>query len=406
MIKLGSKLNPFDNVDSAFEHIIALEQDRLGADMGLQLYKKAPFVFDMNGCPVPSWCQPDTAFQAKDCPADAFIVTKQASGKFQFKPNLANRKYLYRGQVEHYPTCVPGLFRDPNQTYFLSDMILTHEMWRLIDSHPLVQLLGQQGVNLNGYPFKMFVNYGGISQHYFCRTRFLDLTSSVEAAKFFATCDYHKDSDSYTPHIENDIGVIYFFELVMPLAFQKIPQGNIEPYYHLSTIGKQIFPRSGAQHGYLFDMSKGIDFEKIGYTNAVYFRHDPIVSKRIFDESKSGLKYMPPSILDRYWREKMSSSKTDRMVSEAAVETNLRYNPHETKSSIIRKLKQRGFSISKGKPCFAPDQLAEYFQDIKNGWWEDEFCKDIYFWGKDGVAIQEAFRSLPTVSAYRFAFYR
>ncbi|MDE7143584.1 MAG: FRG domain-containing protein, partial [Muribaculaceae bacterium] len=310
MTQLGSEQNPFDNVDAAFEYIIALEQYRLAVDIGMQRYKEASLMVDMRMHPVLSWCQPDTAFQAIDCPADAFIVTKQASGMFQFKPNLANRKFLYRGQTQHYPICVPGLFRDPNQTYFLSEMILMHEMWRLIDSHPLVQLLGQHGVNLNGHTFKMFTNYGGISQHYFCRTRFLDLTSNVDAAKFFATCDYNKDSDSYTPHTENGIGVIYFYELVMPLAFQKMPPGNIEPYYHLSTIGKQIFPRSGAQHGYLFDMSKGIDFEKIGYTSAVYFRHDPTVSKRIFAESKAGLKYMPPSILDRYWREKMASSKT------------------------------------------------------------------------------------------------
>lgn len=405
MSELGNELNPFENIDVAFDFLVRLEQERLAADGIMKCYKRSPLVMDMQGRPVVSWCQPDTALQAADCPPDAFIVTKQASGKFQFKPNLANRKFLYRGQTEHYTTCVPGLFRDPEQDYFLSDMILTHEMWSLIDSHPLVQLLGKQGVSLCGHPFKMFINYGGISQHYFCRTRFLDLTSDVGTAKFFATCDYHKESDCYTPHTECGVGVIYFYEIVMPFAFQKYPPGPIEPSYHLSTIGKQIFPRSGAQHGYLFDMSKGLDFERLRNTHAVYFKHDPAVSKRIYDEAGGGQKYMPPSILDRYWKEKMSSVRTDRTVSEAAVVINLSYNPEETKSSIIRKLKQRGFSISKGSPTFTADQLSEYYQDIRNGWWEDVFCKDIYFWGKDGAPAQEAFNALPSVNEYQYGFF-
>lgn len=406
MNDIGSKLHPFENVDLEFDHIVKLEQRLHSEDVMMQRYLETPLFFDMSGRLVPSWLQPDTAFLATDCPADAFIVTKQASGMFQFKPNLANRKLLYRGQASHFSPCVPSLFRDPDQTYFLSDMIMTHEMWRLIDSHPLVQLFGKQGVNLNGHLFKMFINYGGISQHYFCRTRFLDLTSNLNTAKFFATCDYHKDTDSYSPHTDEGIGVIYCYELVMPMAFQKIPPGNIEPSIHLSTIGKQFFPRSGAQHGYLFDMSKGIDFEGLEHTLPVYFKHDPEVSKRIFYEANSGLKYMPPSILDKYWREKMSSNKTDRTVSEAAVETNLRLNPHETGSSIINKLKRRGFNIRKEAPSFTPDQLSEYFQDIRNGWWEDEFCKDICFWGKDGVPMQETFRSLPSVNDYKYAFYQ
>lgn len=403
---LGTETDPFENIDDAFEYIIKTEQEHLKADPFMEQYVHTPLVVDMQGRPVESWRQPDTAFLAQDCPSDAFIATKQESGMFQFKPNLAHKKFLYRGQVEHYPSCVPNLFRDPNQTYYLSDMILSHEMWHLIDSHPLVNLLGNHGVSLNGHPFKMFTNYGGISQHYFCRTTFLDLTSDVEAAKFFATSDYHKDSDSYTPHLEEGVGVIYIHEIKMPLAFQKIPIDSKGNYIHLSTIGKQIFPRSGAQHGFLFDLRKGIDFEKLPLTKTIYFKHDSGISQRIFDESDGGLKYMPPSILDSYWRQKMSSSKTDRTVSEAAVLTNLSLNHGETKSSLMRKLKQRGFSIRKENPKFTEEQLGEYYQDIRNGWWEDVFCKDIFFWGKDGSPIQDAFRSLPSVEEYHDAFYR
>lgn len=405
-MSIGTKDHPFDNVHLAFDHILNLEKEALENDKYRKMFLPIPLCCDMNGNIAPDWLQPDTALLASDYPEDAFIVTKQQpSNAFQFKPNISHRKFLFRGQVSDYTTCKPGLFRDPDQDYFLSEMILQHEMWCLIDSHPLFQLLCKKGVNLNGYSFKMFTNYGGICQHYFQRTTFLDLTSDVEAAKFFACCDYHQESDSYTPHTNDGVGVIYFYEIVMPIAFQKLSQGNLGSYYHLSTIGKQIFPRSGAQHGYLMDLSKEIDFNDLPLTRKVYFRHNPAISEEIFVSNDQGKKIMPPSILDDYWREKMSSPRTDRSVSRVAVEINKSLNPKETTSSLEKKLKQRGFTIRKDAPRFTEDQLSNYYQDIKNGWWKDVFCKDIYFYGKDGGPYQDAFRALPARDEYRQYFY-
>jgi len=404
--KIGTFANPFENVHFAFDYILKSEQDALANDKYRQMLQHECICCDINGNLVPEWLNPNTAFMATEYPKDAFIVTKQQpSNAFQFKPNISHRKFLFRGQVQDYPTCKPGLFRDPNKDYFLSEMILQHEMWCLIDSHPLVQLLSKRGVNLDGYEFKMFTNYSGICQHYFNRTRLLDLTSDVDTTKFFACCDYHQKDDTYTPHIQDGIGVIYFYEIVMPMAFQKCPPGYAEPYYHLSTIGKQIFPRSGAQHGYLMDLSKEIDFNNLPFTHKVYFKHNAAIAEEIFNQNNQGHKIMPPSILDDYWREKMANSRTDRSVSRAAIEINRTYNPHETISSLEKKLTQRGFTIRKHAPKFTDEQLDSYFQDIKNGWWwEDVFCKDIFFYGESGKSLQEAFRALPNVSEYQSYF--
>ena len=393
-IKKGTLLNPFKNVDEAFEYLIQLEQCKYASDKFMRQYHKAKMLFDMSGRSVPTWLQPDTASVATDFPNDSFIVTKQASGKFQFKPNITRRKFLYRGQHTDYPTCTPNLFRNPNQNYFLSEMILSHEMWEVIKTHPLFRLLSLEGISLCGYKFQMYNNYGGITQHYYNKTRFLDLTSNVNAAKFFACCDYDSDTDSYKPHLEDSIGVIYYYEIKQPNAFQPYPQfGDFD--YHLSTIGKQVFPRSGAQHGFLLDMRKGIDLNDISLADKVYFRHVPEISNRIFyTDSRKGEKYMPNSPLDIYWRDKMSCSKTACEISEAAVSTNLSFNPHETRSSISKKLRERGFRIINRTPGLSEEHLSEFYSDIRNGWWGDEFCQDIFFYGEDGVRYQEAFRSL------------
>lgn len=405
--KIGTLDAPFANVDEAFDYILKIEKEAIASDVMMKFYSTKSECIDQNWKRVPDWLQPDTALFANNYPEDAFIVTKQMpSNTFQFKPNLSKRKFLFRGQTQDYPTCKPGLFRDPDQDYFLNEMILQHEMWCLVNSHPLFKLLTNVGVSLNGYEFKMFTNYGGICQHYFNRTSFLDLTSSVETAKFFACCDYNQKEDSYTPHTQDGVGVIYFYEIVMPMAFQKMPLDSAKLYYHLSTIGKQIFPRSGAQHGFLMDLSKGVDFNNLPFTHKVYFKHNAAIADRIYIKKQKGLEIMPPSILDDYWKAKLSSTRTDRTVSKAAVKVNLSYNPRETASSLTKKLKKRGYTVINSSPCFSEDQLNSYYQDIKNGWWQDEFCKDIYFYGEDGKPYQDAFRMLPSRDEYRQYFYK
>jgi hypothetical protein len=67
-------------------------------------------------------------------------------------------------------------------------------------------------------------------------------------------------------------------------------------------------------------------------------------------------------------------------------------------------LKNRGYTVINSSPCFSDDQLNSYYQDIKNGWWQDEFCKNIYFYGEVGKSYQEAFRLLPTRDEYKQYF--
>lgn len=75
-------------------------------------------------------------------------------------------------------------------------------------------------------------------------------------------------------------------------------------------------------------------------------------------------------------------------------------------TSLTKKLKRFGFTITKRSPQFSPDQLDNYYSDIKNGWWHDVFCNDIHFWGIDGKLVEESFRALASNPAYHDAFYK
>lgn len=400
--ELGTLENPFENIDDLFVHVLSLEKDLIDNDKYLASVKRTQSVCYANFNPVPSWLWPDVAFMDNGLSMDSFVVNKQRSGCFSFKPVLNKRKLLFRGQTKDYQRCVPTLFRDDKQDYFLDEMILNHEMWCLIESHPLVQLLGINGVKIGGEDFKMRTNYGGLCQHYFNRTRYLDLTSDVDTTKFFACTDFNKNKCS--PHTEDGIGVVYCYCIEMPLAFQR----NINPYkglqYHLSTIGKQVFPRSGVQYGYLLDMDKGLDLNDFPNVIKFYFKHNTTISNRIYLESAQGEKYMPPSILDDYWNEKMSSTKTDRQISQNALAINLSYNPNETKSSLSKKLERRGYNITRRVTSFTPDQLSSYFQDIRNGWWQEVFCCNIGFHDDKEGKLKNELLSLCNNPDYAFAF--
>lgn len=400
---IGSKENPFNNINELFDHVLKIERQMVINDPEYTIYKQTGFCFNGHLLPVPEWLWPDTASKYNDPTNKMFVATKQRSGSFSFKPVISNRKFLFRGQKEEYPTCVPTLFRDKNKKYFLKEMILNHEMWCLIDSHPLVQLLGIHGIKLNGINYKMRTNYGGIGQHYDNQTMFLDLTSDVDTAKFFACTDFN--TAGCKPHEDEGIGIIYCYEIFLFNGFQMIRDSRTgEIHHHLSTIGKQIFPRSGAQYGFLLNMGKGVDLNSFGNVRKYYFKHDSEISRKILEDSDYGKKYIPPSILDEYWNEKMSSRRTDRLISNQAVEVNLSYNPKETKSSLTKKLNQRGYTITNKVTSFNPDQLNSYYQDIRNGWWSDVFCKDIVFYGSEASKIKDEFLSIEKNPDYAFAF--
>lgn len=159
---------------------------------------------------------------------------------FCLKPNLYKHKFLYRGQSDYYEgkPCVLNMFRDKThneENYFLDFLIFSQELELLIKSHPIVKML-EQGFEIKHDLFRIMMHYPGLAQHYYNKSMFLDFTSDIDVMKFFATTDYDYKNDEYYPNEDlKKIGVIYYYELKFPEAFQ---QHN---GYALKNIGKQVF---------------------------------------------------------------------------------------------------------------------------------------------------------------------
>lgn len=381
----GTQDNPFENVDEAADYIKQLEADEWEQDSYIQEIVNSQYYYEYPQGPFRiGWASPYVSLYKNDIPDKGFVVNQLASRRFSIKPNLYRHKFLFRGQSKYYDKCYPNLFRNENKNYFLDDLIWSQELQVLVATHPLIQLI-EEGIELLHDRFVFEVNYGGLTQHYYNKSPFLDLTSDIESAKFFAVTDYLPDEDKYCVTKEKGLGVLYYYSIEMPEAFRQTG------HYALTTIGKQVFMRSGAQHGFLVRMEKGVNFNELPQVRKVFFKHDEGIAQKIFDASDSGKMYFPNDALQEVCRNRLEILKKNRTVSLKAVELNQRYNPEETVDSLIAKLKDKNIKVDSSlTPAFPAEYLSR--EGMKRMW--DEFCKDVYFYSPDGLLYQRAMREV------------
>lgn len=411
IIKLGEKgsiENPFDNIKEAMEWLRNAEAEAYAQDGLMQDIANEQYFYDLDrGYFRIDWAASYVAHRNNRFPDHTFVVSQMTPLNphsneppfFTFKPNLYRHKFLYRGQSDYYAgkPCVPNLFRDKahnDKGYYLDFLIFSQEMELLIKSLPLVQLL-EKGIELLHDTFKIRMHYTGLAQHYYNKSIFLDLTSDLDVAAFFATTSCKDGIFQPLSHCEKT-GVIYYYNLEFPNAFQQ------HKGYALKNIGKQLFLRSGAQRGFLLEMQKGVDFKTLPEVNAVYFKHDDTVAEEIFRRSDEGKNYFGEDLLQHAWHDRLKGRFEQRIVSRKAVERNVELNPKETEESITKKLNGMGISVDDYVPSFTDEELSTFYENIDE-WWSD-FCNDIYFASSDGEWYREELKAICRRPEYQWAF--
>lgn len=68
---------------------------------------------------------------------------------------------------------------------------------------------------------------------------------------------------------------MYYYDLDLQTDFKMLST--------LSTIGLQVFPRSGVQYGFLYRMEREDDFNNVDRLHAVRFKHKASASKKYND---------------------------------------------------------------------------------------------------------------------------
>ena len=410
--RLGSRSNPFQNVDEAAAYILQLERERLASDPYRQTIGKEQYYFDdERGYFRISWVSPHVSYYPFDGATSSSFVVNQLSERlghrneiprFSIKPTLAKNKFLFRGQSQFFEKCVPGMFRVKENVarhQYVDDVIQINELEVLLRQHPLVRLFEQGFYLLHEY-FRFRVDYQGLAQHYYGRTPMLDLTSDMEVAKFFAVTKFNMKEDRYEKYTGYELGVLYYYDLA-PDAFT-LRKGRD---YMVETIGKQPFMRSGNQSGFLIRLDDTMDFNQLPEVRYVFFRHDAAITDRIFAASGNGDKYMPQEMLRTHWHKRMNDDKAQKEISTEALKLNYAHNPKVSHNSIVKELQSKGFHISpKNKQCFSEEELGLYYAGALDFW--KEFCSNVYIYSPEGALLHKHLQNLPNDPRYRWAFYK
>lgn len=392
----------FENIDQALKYVLETEQKTLAADIYRQKALEIRLFPDLTTPPIPvdSLEYPLSAW-FNDVDNDKFVMTRLMSGRYSLKPNLRNRKFLFRGESEFHNPCKPNLFRKPKQKRFTAELARGQEMMLLMLSHPLVQLL-DIGVELDGNVYRFEMNLFGLTQHYYNKTTLIDLTSDPMVAAFFATTKHDDKTDTYSPIVDenHEPGVLYYYNLDINTDFGK-PAGTQQS--KLSTIGLQVFPRSGRQKGFLYDMRNTENFNEVAQLNAVKFRHNSSIARRICSQFHNGKDLFPDDILMKHWKNVGWNCK---VLSSRTVKMNHLFNPKMTLEEVDAEIRSLGFDIKDYIPSFTNEELEEYYDAVKNKNFWNDFCNQIHIPGDKLGNMMKELLDLPSNPKYRWAFER
>ena len=400
----------FDNIDQALGYVLEAECRALAADAYrrepprvIRPFQRTFIVPALNRdpfVPVDSLDYPLSAW-FNDAPDDKFVMTRLFSGRYSLKPNLKLRKYLFRGETEFHQPCKPNLSRNPYQRRFTAELVKGQEMMLLMLSHPLVQLF-DIGIELDGKAYQFEMNLFGLTQHYYNKSTLLDLTSNPHVAAFFATTEYDWTNDTYFPfEDENHVpGVLYYYSLDINRDFGASADTQRAS---LSTIGLQVFPRSGRQSGFLYNMQIDENFNDVARLNAVRFRHNTAISQRICESFHNGKDLFPDDILMRHW---MREGRDTNVISNRAVKLNHLFNPQMRLEEVETEIRSLGFDIHDYKPAFTQEELDEYYDAVQNHNFWTEFCNQVHIPGDKQGRMMNSLVNLPKNPTFRWAFER
>lgn len=349
------------------------------------------------------WSIPMKEF-VNDADDDKFVVVQTQMGFHTLKPNLVHRHFLYRGQNKKYPDILSSFSRDDliekdtNHRVRARDRhivanLKAEEFMSLLRLHPLFMMM-DRGICLEPEkkPIFLNMNYYGLAQHYGFKTGLVDFTTELDVAAFFActTCIGHDEYSPITDIKQYPTGVIYVHAINPSITFKTM---------EFTTIGLQLFPRSGAQKGVLFN--EGI--HKIPLDNLVYaypFRHDAMVSRHFYEKMEKGNVLFPKDSISKYAQEIL-----DRKEVPGCIFAENLYTNQDNLEQNLEALQREGMSVDWHRhPHFLPEMLDELELDLKNGLWE-QFCNQIFFADhKIGFEMIDSLRRLPHHPAYAHFF--
>ena len=326
---------------------------------------------------------------------DAYILTRLSNGRFSIKPNITHQGLLYYGNCD-FETVKKGLKPlyykrlsngcEPAHDEFMEYNVLLEQFRMLVESFPLYRLLNE-GIDVNDRLTIRVGNAYALASAYGLKAPYMNLTSDIDIAMFYATHKFDDTTNSFVPADEKTVGVVYAY--CLPMQFGMTPG--------LSTLGKQVFPRTFFNKQFLLGMNRTDDFNKNKMVNGFTFRQTKDGSDfygKIFDEGKQLLPV--DDFLVKKWK------NYSKVIFREALLCNLKQNPKDDIEKNIEILENKGYEIKEGMPKFLKEDLLNV--DLLEIW--ETICEDLVAGGSvryDGD-IEEFFEQVPNMDKYKSYF--
>jgi hypothetical protein len=224
-----------------------------------------------------------------------FDTVGEPDGYTRLVPMSLIPNAYYRGQSSYYADCKPALYRaGMNGDDIFVERLKACEFQLLIETYPMYQIF-LQGIavkNPDGRqePIQFAIDTLALAQHYGIKTELVDLTCDKWVAAFFAATDYDKETDTYHPITDKHrYGIMYHYGDSAAIGFEKT---------YLRAVGLQPFPRPGEQAGFVLELAKDENLNRLKSCEKIKFRHDARVSELIFNYTNRGNSLFPKDILD------------------------------------------------------------------------------------------------------------
>lgn len=300
-----------------------------------------------------------------------FTAVMYPDGKAHLYPCALYPNRYFRGQSDKLEgkACKPSLFRNLPEEEIFRERLCLKEFENLLQNYPLTKVFNDMlYYNTPEGPkhISLKVDYTALAQHYGIKTDLLDLTADKWVAAFFASTTYK--NGEYVPFESEGEGAFYIY--------QHMPVFDVASD-RLSAVGLQPLSRPGCQAGLVYKMLKNEDFNK--KAQRIVFKHDPDISKLIFNYCNRSKKLFPNEILEN----KANEIRESKVYSQVALTNTISAYYKDTDESVIQGyIDQLGITFQDDPSVsFSPQEIAAVTEK-----YDQE--KDHYF---DSIIINPTF---------------
>lgn len=324
---------------------------------------------------------------------DEYILKRLASGRFSIKPNITHQGLLYYGNCDFDKLkngFIPSYYKgkdgisDAVHDDFLENNVLIEQFCLLIESFPLYRLL-KEGIEVDDSLTIRMENSSGIASAYKLKAPYVNMTSDIDVAMFYATHTYGDETKTFKNADVSQVGVVYTFGLAMPFGLTP----------GLSTLGKQVFPRTLSNRQFLYALSKDKDFNQNKMVNAFTFRQTE-EGANFYGKMFNGGEDLLPK--DDFLKDKWDS--LGKYIYRMAIENNWKDNPNDDFEQNCNVLKARGYDIKEGQPKFTYEDIADL--DLLEIW--NQLCDNLVANDRYKCDVIDFLEQVPYMDKYKSYF--